>query len=60
MYQKPSISRFGTFRDLTRTGCTGTSDGFTVVGIGTSVGSTPTIDGTAGTTDICLRSGGSR
>ena len=26
MYQKPSVSRFGTFRELTQAGCTGTSD----------------------------------
>ena len=56
MYQKPSISRFGTFRDLTLAGCTGASDGFTAVG-NTSVGSTPEVDPVAGTTDICLRSG---
>jgi hypothetical protein len=54
MYQKPSISRFGTFRDLTLAGCTGSSDGFTAIG-SVSVGSTPQVDG--GTTDICLRSG---
>jgi hypothetical protein len=52
MYEKPTLFRYGTVEELTQTGCTGPSDSFTVVGIGTSVGETPRLDG--GTTDICL------
>ena len=53
MYQKPMIERFGSFRDLTQTGCFGAADGFSVPGIGASVGTTPRPDA-SGTTDICL------
>jgi len=59
MYQKPTIARFGTFRDLTQAGCIGTTDGRSFEGSGTSVGSTPRI--TNGTTDFCFTGiGGSR
>jgi hypothetical protein len=30
MYQKPRVERFGSFRELTRVGFSGSSDGFTV------------------------------
>ena len=58
MYQKPSVQKFGTFRDLTQAGCMGTSDGETFRGSGPSVGNVPRI--TAGTTDFCFTSRGSR
>ena len=59
MYQKPSVEKFGTFRELTQAGCTGASDGKTFEGSGPSVGGTPRI--TNGTTDFCFTSrGGSR
>ena len=32
MYQKPVLQKFGTFRDLTRIGFTGSSDGASVLG----------------------------
>jgi hypothetical protein len=54
MYQKPRMARFGTFRDLTQAGCTGTSDGRTFEGSGASVGSIPRV--TNGTTDFCFTS----
>jgi hypothetical protein len=57
MYTKPSVQKFGSFRELTQAGCTGTSDGRTFEGSGPSVGSTPRV--TNGTTDFCF-SGGSR
>ncbi|MFI5241963.1 MAG: lasso RiPP family leader peptide-containing protein [Gemmatimonadales bacterium] len=34
MYQKPKVERFGTFRELTQVGFNGTTDGFTICGIG--------------------------
>ena len=34
MYQKPKIERFGTFRDLTQVGFNGSTDGYTIEGIG--------------------------
>lgn len=34
MYQKPKVERFGTFRELTQIGLQGSSDGFTICGIG--------------------------
>jgi hypothetical protein len=60
MYLKPSLSRIGTFRELTRAGCTGgATDGKTFYGeTGPSVGNTPRI--TSGTTDYCFSSRGSR
>jgi len=42
MYNKPSVTRFGTFRDLTQLGCTGMSD-LTVPGIGATDGNVPEI-----------------
>jgi hypothetical protein len=35
VYQKPKVERFGTFRELTQVGFNGTTDGFTICGIGT-------------------------
>jgi hypothetical protein len=62
MYTKPTVTEFGTFRELTQAGCSGMSDGRTFTGdsaAGTSVGSTPRI--TSGTTDYCFSpSSGSR
>ena len=58
MYTKPLVSRFGTFRDLTRAGCSGMSDGKTFEGSGPSVGNVPRV--TDGTTDFCFSSAGSR
>jgi len=55
MYQKPSVTQFGTFRQLTQAGCTGTSDGRTFEGAGVSVGSVPRV--TNGTTDFCFTNG---
>ena len=49
MYQKPSLQRFGTFRDLTQAGCQGALDGRVVEGIGTSTGSQPNA-----TADFCF------
>ena len=57
MYQKPSVQKFGTFRDLTQAGCTGPADGRTFEGA-SSVGATPRI--TSGTTDFCFSVRGSR
>jgi len=31
MYEKPRVERFGTFRDLTRIGFSGTGDGFLIL-----------------------------
>lgn len=36
MYSKPKVERFGTFRELTQVGFNGTTDGFTICGIGAS------------------------
>ncbi len=58
MYQKPTVERFGSFRELTQAGCTGTTDGATFMGSGPSVGSVPRI--TNGTTDFCFTTRGSR
>ena len=41
MYQKPTVVRLGTFRQLTQLGCLGGTDSFSVPGIGTSIGGTP-------------------
>ena len=57
MYQKPTVQKFGTFRNLTQAGCTGESDGQTYMGSGPSVGNVPRV--TNGTTDFCF-TGGSR
>ena len=35
MYQKPRVERFGTFRELTRLGFTGVSDGLLIVNAAT-------------------------
>jgi hypothetical protein len=32
MYEKPALQKFGSFRDLTRIGFTGSSDGASVLG----------------------------
>jgi hypothetical protein len=32
VYSKPKVTRYGTFRDLTQLGFTGSSDGFTIIG----------------------------
>lgn len=55
MYDKPTVQRFGTFRDLTRLGCTGISD-LVVPGIGASDGHVPEIVDIGGilTTKICF------
>ena len=59
MYQKPSVQRFGAFRNLTRAGCTGASDGATFMGVtGPSTGDVPRI--TSGTIDYCFFARGSR
>ena len=61
MYQKPTIARFGSFRELTQAGCTGNSDNIAWTGPGpggTSVGDTPRR--TNGTIDYCFTDGGSR
>lgn len=34
VYQKPKVERFGTFRELTQIGLQGSSDGYTICGIG--------------------------
>lgn len=39
MYEKPKVQRFGTFRELTQAGLTGTCDGFTVTSNDTGVAS---------------------
>lgn len=38
MYQKPRVERFGTFRELTQVGFNGSTDGFTICGIGNGTG----------------------
>ncbi len=38
VYQKPKVERFGTFRELTQVGFNGTTDGFTICGIGGGTG----------------------
>lgn len=38
MYARPVLQKFGTFRELTKLGNEGASDGATFQGIGTSVG----------------------
>ena len=49
MYQKPTLQPFGTFRDLTQSGCPGALYGRVVEGIGTSTGSQPNA-----TADFCF------
>lgn len=39
MYEKPKVQRFGTFRELTQAGVTGSCDGFTVTSNDTGVSS---------------------
>ncbi|CAA9347499.1 MAG: hypothetical protein AVDCRST_MAG40-2710 [uncultured Gemmatimonadaceae bacterium] len=58
MYTKPSIHKFGTFRELTQAGCSGMTDGETFKGSGPSTGDTPRV--TNGTIDYCFTSAGSR
>ena len=58
MYQSPTVVRFGSFRDLTQAGCSGTTDGMSFMGSGPSTGSVPRV--TNGTTDYCFTSPGSR
>jgi hypothetical protein len=57
MYQKPSVQRYGTFRELTQVGCFSVTDGVSIVGIGSAVGSTPEVmtgaDGVL-TTKVCF------
>ena len=38
VYQKPKVERFGTFRELTQVGFNGSTDGFTICGIGGGIG----------------------
>lgn len=38
MYQKPLLQRFGTFRELTQLGLASSTDGASILGIGTSPG----------------------
>ncbi|HEX8718310.1 MAG TPA: lasso RiPP family leader peptide-containing protein [Gemmatimonadaceae bacterium] len=45
MYQKPKVERYGTFRELTQVGFNGTSDGYTVSGIGNETCSSITAPG---------------
>ena len=52
-YEKPGVTRFGTFRELTQAGCVGGSDGFQFQGA-TSIGNAPTFSGSNPvTTDYC-------
>lgn len=39
MYSKPRVERYGTFRELTQVGWNGTTDGFTICGTPSGVGS---------------------
>ncbi len=32
MYEKPTLEKFGTFRELTQIGFSGATDGFTIIG----------------------------
>jgi hypothetical protein len=32
VYTKPTVTRYGTFRELTQLGFSGASDGFTIIG----------------------------
>jgi len=48
-YSKPSVTRLGSFREMTQLGCVGGSDSFSVPGIGTSIGEKPVGNGT-----VCL------
>ena len=56
MYRRPTLFRFGTMRDLTRAGCFGPTDNFSLPNVGTSVGETPRV--TPQTIDICLEASG--
>ena len=44
-YQKPTLEKFGTFRDLTRLGFTSASDGASICGVTTSAGCVTQYDG---------------
>jgi len=54
MYQKPTVVRLGTFRQLTQLGCVGGSDSFSVPGIGSSIGSTPVYQSGTSNPTVCL------
>ena len=47
MYEKPTVEKFGTFRELTRLGIHGGSDGVSIFGPGTPAapGCSTTLDG---------------
>jgi hypothetical protein len=58
MYQKPTVERFGTFRDLTQQGFNGANDGITFEGAnGNNCQSVVTAGGQ--TTLTCVVGGGS-
>ncbi len=61
MYVKPQLEAFGTFRNLTQSGCQGASDNVTFVGTngatGVTTGSMPDSDEPY---KICLNNAGSR
>lgn len=44
-YQKPTLEKFGTFRDLTRLGFSSASDGASICGVTTSPGCVSVFDG---------------
>lgn len=52
MYQTPRLIRFGRMSELTRAGCSSASDGLSVPGVGTAIGTEPEIEN--GTTKICF------
>ncbi|MDQ6829046.1 MAG: lasso RiPP family leader peptide-containing protein [Gemmatimonadota bacterium] len=58
MYSKPLVQRFGTFRELTRQGFTGATDGITFAGVtGSNCQQEITVGGM--TTLVCIVGGGS-
>ncbi len=61
MYSKPQLARFGTFRDLTQSGCVGATDNVSFTGTNgvtaTAVGANPDPDEPY---RICLNFRGSR
>jgi hypothetical protein len=62
-YQRPAMQRFGPFRELTRVGCVGGSDGAFFNGATSSVGvgSRPSYSGSSPVTaDLCFVPFGSR
>ncbi len=54
MYTKPTLERYGRFRDLTRLGLASATDGFSILGIGSSPGceTTWSYRGRTGTIEI--------